>query len=237
MSFSLGGPCLWLCESHINRGPEGDHHIVKVSNSDHATGRLSAIQRRTPGGSSDDNIPQDLLQVLGSTHTELQGHNLDRRVSRWELDNLEPTTLHRLEMLDRNSRTDLTINETHENSFIIVHWSSIVIYSTILGIVIFMMILWRLTKAKWLRRYLARKCGCHDEPTTVIEMKPKDTTVSLADALNQIEDQMPGTNATSKSTNRSLHDRWRVREDEIRTFKDLQRTVEEERAMLERPLE
>ena len=219
MSFSLGGPCLWLCESHINRGPEGDHHIVKTSGRDHATGRLSAISRRTSRGGADNNIPPDLLQVLGSSHSELQSDNLDSRVHRWELDHVESTALHTIEMLDRNSRTDVTINETHENSFIIVHWNSIVIYSTILGIVIFMMILWRLSKAKGLRRFISKKCGCYEEPATVIEMGPSDTTVSLADALNKIEDQMPGTNATSKSTNRSLSDRWTIREDEIKSFK------------------
>ena len=161
---------------------------------------------------------------------------MDSGERRWELDYVESTALPSVKMLDSNTRTDLTINETYENSFLIIHWTSMMIYSSIIAIILFLLIVWRLTKAKWLRKFLAKKCGCSEDESNNVEMQTVEKTISLADALHQIESKMPGTQAASRATNRSLTDRWTIRENEIRSFNELQKKVEEERKLLEQPI-
>ena len=46
-------------------------------------------------------------------------------------------------------------------------------------------------------------------------MQPTVTTISLADAINQIEERMPGNPATSRATKTSVNNRWSVREEEL----------------------
>ena len=95
----------------------------------------------------------------------MEGRYLDRRVSRRELDHVASSALSRIKMFDKNENHAVTVNETTENeySFLLVHWSSVVVYSTIIAIVIFLIVMWRISKARWLRNYLARKCGCVDD--------------------------------------------------------------------------
>ena len=141
-------------------------------------------------------------------------------------------------MFDKNDRNYLTINETYEyeNSFLLIHWSSIVIYSTLIGIVIFLLIMWKISQARWLRRYLSRRCGCHEEETNRTEMQPTENIISLEDAIQQIEDRMPGSQATSKATNTTLQNRWLIHEEQLKNFKELQNRVDQEHEILEKPI-
>ena len=209
---------------------------MKVSQQDHAARGLQSLSRQASGRSYDNNLPQDLLQVLGQEHKLVEGHHLDSGERRRIMDYVESTALSPVKMLDSNTQTDLTINETYENSFLIIHWSSIVIYSSIIAIILFLLIVWRLTKAKWLRKFLAKKCRCSEDESNNVEMQTVEKTIYLADALHQIESKMPGTQATSRATNRSLTDRWTIRENEIKSFNELQKKVEEERKLLEQPI-
>ena len=203
-----------------------------------ATGRLQSIQRAPSRGSELHNILEDSIQILRQGNRPVESSDLDRGVSRRELDNVASTALSYVKMFDKNENHALTVNETVENeySFLLIHWSSIVIYSTIIGIVVFLLVMWRISKAKWLCHYLARKCGCDEENANRAEMQPAAPSNSVADAIHQLGVRMQGNQAASRTTKTTINNRWTSRDEEMKNIRYMKKWVEEEAQSFDKPM-
>ena len=201
--------------------------------------RLQSLQRAPSSRSDFSDLFENSIQILQQRNRTVESRHLDRRVSRRELDHVASSALSRIKMFDKNENRAVTVNETVENeySFLLVHWSSVVVYSTIIAIVIFLIIMWRISKARWLRKYMARKCGCVDDNDNSAEMQPVAPHNSVAEAINLLGERMQQGTAASKATETTMNNRWTVKtEEDLKNIRELKRWVEEEAQSFNKPM-
>ena len=201
--------------------------------------RLQSLQRSHPSRSDFNSLLEDGLQILRQGHQSVEGHHVDHRERGRQLVHLASGSLPRLSMFDKNENREVTVNETTENeySFLLVHWSSVVVYSTIIAIVIFLVVVWRISKARWLRRFLARKCGCEEtsDNDIIVERQPVERQHVVPQ--NSVAERGQQGAAASKATDTTLNSRWATtNEEELRNIRELKRWVEEEASAFNKPM-